>query len=152
MHLRLLGFVLGAVAGFDLAWARLTDPDVFHRMFALRSAMVYLLMGSAVAVAVVGSLLLRRHRAPLTAEVIDWQPARPTRSHIGGSVAFGLGWALSNSCPGPTAAQLGAGRVLAVAIAAGIAAGVALQPVLARRLERARRPDLLPTSTATEVL
>ena len=121
-------------------------------MFALRSATVYLLMGSAVAVAFVGSRLLRRHRAPLTGEVIDWRSARPTRNHIGGSVAFGVGWALSNSCPGPTAAQLGAGRVLAVAVAAGIAVGVALQPVLARRLERAPRAELVPTSTATEVL
>src|SRR5262249_31064070 len=145
-------FLIGIVVGFDFAWAGLTDPDAFHRMFALRSPTVYLLMGSAVAVAFAGSRLLRRRRAPLTGEVIDWQPSRPTRSHIGGSIAFGLGWALSNSCPGPTAAQLGAGRVLALAVGAGIAAGVAIQPALARHFARARQSEPVLTSPATEVL
>jgi hypothetical protein len=111
--MRPLGFVLGLVVGFDLAWARLTEPDVFHRMFALESATVYLLMGSAVAVAFAGSRLLRRR---------------------------------------PTAAQLGGGRVLAVAVAAGIAAGVALQPLLTRHFVRTRQANLVPTSPATEVL
>jgi uncharacterized membrane protein YedE/YeeE len=109
-------------------------------------------MGSAVAVAFVGARLLRGRRAPLTNELIDWRPSRPTRSHIVGSIAFGLGWALSNSCPGPTAAQLGAGRVLALAVGAGIAAGAAIQPMLVRHFAPARQSSVVPTSPATEVL
>src|SRR5437870_3694453 len=139
MKLRLSALALGVVTGFLFAWARLTEPDVFHRMFALRSAFVYLLMGSAVAVAFVGARLLRGRRALLTGERIDWRPTRPTRAHVGGGALFGVGWALSNACPGPTAAQLGAGRVLALAVAAGIVAGVRLQPALTRSFERWRQ-------------
>ena len=60
----------------------------------------------------------------------------PGRNHIVGSVLFGIGWGISEACPGPTAAQLGAGRVLALAVAAGVLAGVRLQPYLARASAR----------------
>jgi len=152
MKLRLAALVLGFVSGFDFAWARLTDPNTFHRMLALRSPTVYLLMGSAVAVAFAGTRLLRRRRALLTGERIDWRPTRPTRAHVVGGALFGVGWGVSNACPGPTAAQLGGGRVLALAVAAGIVAGVRLQPALARSSERWRQRELVPTHTATEVL
>jgi len=54
--------------------------------------------------------------------------------------------------PGPTAAQLGSGRVLAVAVAAGIADGVRLQPVLASALDRARRSPAPTVIQAADVL
>src|SRR5438105_13748922 len=138
MKLRLAALALGFVSGFDFAWARLTDPNTFHRMLALRSPTVYLLMGSAVAVAFAGTRLLRRRRALLTGERVDWRPTRPTRAHVVGGALFGVGWGVSNACPGPTAAQLGGGRVLALAVAAGIVAGVRVQPALARFVERLR--------------
>jgi uncharacterized membrane protein YedE/YeeE len=137
MKLRLAALTLGGVSGFILSWARMTDPRTFHTMLSLDSPRIYLLMGSAVAVAFVGARVLRGRRALLTGETINWAPARPTRSHVVGSVLFGIGWGISEACPGPTAAALGAGRVLALAVAAGILVGVKLQPVLARAAERA---------------
>ena len=139
MGLRLSALALGAVTGFVFAWARMTDPDTFHRMLALRSPTIYLLMASAVATAFIGSRLLRGRRALLTGERIAWSTTRPSRDHLLGSVLFGVGWAVSAACPGPTAAQLGAGRVLAVAVAAGVAAGVGLHPRLASAADRLRR-------------
>jgi uncharacterized membrane protein YedE/YeeE len=139
MQLRLAALVLGLVTGFVFGWARLTDPETFHRMLALRSADVYLLMGGAVAVIFVGARFLRGHRALVTREPIGWSSTRPTRSHLVGSTVFGVGWGVSAACPGPIAAQLGGGRVLTVALAAGVLVGVGLQPRLARAAERARR-------------
>jgi uncharacterized membrane protein YedE/YeeE len=136
MKLHLAALVLGVVSGFTVAWARMTDPRTFHAMLSLDSARIYLLMGSAVAVAFVGARLLRGRRALLTGEPINWAAARPTRNHIVGSVLFGIGWGISEACPGPTAAALGAGRVLALAVAAGILVGVKLQPSLARASKR----------------
>lgn len=136
MTLRLAAVVLGVVTGFTFSWARMTDPHTFHAMLSLDSPRIYLLMGSAVAVAFVGARLLCGRRALLTGEPINWATARPTRSHIVGSVLFGIGWGISEACPGPTAAALGAGRVLALAVAAGVLVGVKLQPALARAAER----------------
>jgi hypothetical protein len=137
MKLRLAALALGVLTGFTFGWARMTDPRTFHAMLSLDSPRIYLLMGSAVAVAFVGARLLRGRRALLTGEPINWAVARPTRSHIVGSVLFGIGWGISEACPGPIAAQLGAGRVLALAVAAGVLVGVRLQPSLARAAVRA---------------
>jgi uncharacterized membrane protein YedE/YeeE len=140
MKLRLAALGLGVVTGFVFAWARLTDPNSFHRMLSLDSPRIYLLMGAAVAVAFVGARLLRARRALLTGEPIGWSVSRPSRAHVGGSVLFGIGWGISDACPGPVAAQLGAGRVLVLAVAAGVLVGVRLQPRLARLPEQLRRP------------
>jgi uncharacterized membrane protein YedE/YeeE len=107
-------------------------------MLSLDSPRVYLLMGSAVAVAFVGARVVRGRPALLTGKPIDWRPARPTQSHLVGSVLFGIGWGITDACPGPTAAQLGAGRVFALAVAGGIVVGVWLQPAIVRAAERLR--------------
>jgi uncharacterized membrane protein YedE/YeeE len=138
MRLRLIALALGAVTGFVFAWARMTDPNTFHRMLSLQSPTIYLLMAAAVAVAFVGARLLRGRRALLSGEPIGWSATRPTRSHVLGSVLFGIGWGISDACPGPTAAQLGAGRLMALAVAAGVLAGVRLQPRLVAAAERWR--------------
>jgi hypothetical protein len=123
-------------------------------MLSLDSPRIYLLMGAAVAVAFVGARLLRGRRALLTAERIEWRSARPTRRHLIGSVLFGIGWGITDACPGPTAAQLGGGRALALAVAAGIVVGVRLQPALAGAvLARTRRAEeRTPMVAATDVL
>jgi uncharacterized membrane protein YedE/YeeE len=139
MKLRVSALALGVVTGFVFSWARLTDPETFRRMLSLDSADVYLLMGAAVAVAFVGARAVRGRHALLNGKPIDWRPTRPTRSHLVGSVLFGIGWGVTDACPGPTAAQLGGGRVLALAVAAGIIAGVWLQPALARVAENVKR-------------
>jgi uncharacterized protein len=154
MRLRLAALALGIVAGFVFGWARLTDPNTFYRMFTFRSPFVYLLMGSAVAIAFVGARILRGRRALFTGGRIDWRSARPTRSHIVGSVVFGVGWGLTEACPGPTAAQLGGGRIFALAVAAGVVIGVKLQPWLAQLPERRRHVASAQTNTipAADVL
>jgi uncharacterized membrane protein YedE/YeeE len=144
LKLRLAALGLGTVSGFVFAWARLTDPNTFHRMLTLDSPRVYLMMGAAVAVAFTGARLLRGRRALLTGERIDWSATPPTRSHVIGSVLFGIGWGISEACPGPTAAQLGAGRALALAVAAGVLVGVRLQPRLARAAGQGRRSAETP--------
>jgi uncharacterized membrane protein YedE/YeeE len=136
MKLRLAALVLGVVSGFTVSWARMTDPRTFHAMLTLDSPRIYLLMGSAVTVAFVGAHVLRGRRALLTGEPISWAGARPMRSHIFGSVLFGIGWGISEACPGPSAAALGGGRVLALVVAAGVLVGVKFQPALARASER----------------
>jgi uncharacterized protein len=154
MKLRFSALVLGIVTGFVFAWARLTDPNTFRRMLSLDSPRIYLLMGGAVAVAFVGARLLRGRPALITGERIDWRPGRPTRAHVIGSLLFGIGWGVTDACPGPTAAQLGGGRTFALAVAAGVIVGVRLQPWLARLPEQLRRraPVGATTIPASDVL
>lgn len=128
----------GVLFGFLLSWGQLTDPDVILRMLRLESAYVYLVMASGIAVGFVGVRLLRRFRfqAVLTGEPVSWPTVRPQRHHVAGSALFGLGWALSDACPGPVAAQLGQGLGWSLFTAAGVIAGV----LLFLRLERQHEP------------
>jgi uncharacterized membrane protein YedE/YeeE len=150
--LRLWALGLGVVTGFVFSWARLTDPETFRQMLSLDSPRVYLLMASAVAVAFVGARLARGRTARLNGEPIDWRPTRPTKAHLFGSALFGIGWGVTDACPGPTAAQLGGGRMLALAVAAGIVAGVWLQPALVRAAERLRHAAAVSGMQEADVL
>jgi uncharacterized membrane protein YedE/YeeE len=133
MNLRLTALICGAAFGFVLSWSRLTDPDVIASMLLLREMHVFLIMGSAVFTAAVGVRLLAQSRAFITGEVIAWTTRRVERRHIIGSMLFGAGWSVARTCPGPVAAMIGEGRVLGFVVAAGILAGVALQPYVVRR-------------------
>jgi uncharacterized protein len=144
-----LALVVGLALGFVFDWARLTDPETFHRMLTLESAYVYLLMGSAVAVAAPAVWRLRQRgwRAPLTGELVTWSDVPIGREHVGGGIIFGIGWAVSSSCPGPLVAQIGAGRLPALATLAGACCGIALRTALARRALRST-----PAGLAADVL
>lgn len=137
----------GVTFGFVLAWSRLSDPDVIRRALLLEEAYLYLLMATAVPVGFVGARLLRRARARavLTGELVSWSTARPDRGHVTGSVVFGAGWAVSASCPGPIAAQLGQGVFWSLFTMLGIVFGIRLflwrHESLASRRSRASVPS-----------
>ncbi len=140
----LVALALGAAFGFLLAWTRMSDPDAIRRMLLLEEAYLFLVFFGAVPVAFVGSRLVRRavRRSLVTREAISWQTARPQRRHVVGSVAFGAGWAVSSSCPGPIAAQLGQGMLWSLFTIAGIVVGIVLYS------RREARASAVPTRTA----
>ena len=135
---RLVAAVFGAGFGFVLAWAQLTDPDRIRQMLLLQDAHYYLMMGTAFAVGAAGTLMLRsRHaRTLLTGELVRVENPPLERRHITGSVLFGLGWAVTNACPGPIAAQLGQGLWWGALTFVGFLVGARLQGELAFRRER----------------
>lgn len=134
MKLRLVGLGFGALFGFTLGWAGLTDYDVIHDMLLLRHPDVFLLMGSAIVTGLVGSRILKAFRAKtlLTGEFVTWAKPRLTRDHIVGSILFGLGWSVACTCPGPVASQLGRGQFAALFTGAGLLGGAWLRDNLLR--------------------
>lgn len=135
MNVKLTGLLGGMTFGFMLSWARLTDPAVIREMLLLREAHVFLVMGSAIVVAASGVHLLRALavRTLVTGEPIRWSVQRPQRRHLVGSVLFGAGYSLAGTCPGPVAAMIGEGNLAGLAVAAGLFAGVTVQPALMRK-------------------
>jgi len=133
--MKTVGLLFGIGFGFVLGWSRLTDYDVIHAMLLLRQFEVFLMMGAAVATAAVVARLLRAlgARSLVGREPIAWSLTRPTRDHIIGSMVFGVGWAISGTCPGPVAAQLGRGQLAAVFTLVGVFSGVALYGIFKRR-------------------
>ncbi len=144
--------LFGVAFGFLISWGQFTDPDRLRDMLLLDDLYLYGMMAGAVAVAFAGSRLLRRRgaKALLTREPVNWETERPRRWHIAGAAIFGTGWAITDSCPAPIAAQLTQGVTWSLFTIAGVLIGIELY---LRRQERAvrveeRRPEgLAPASS-----
>lgn len=135
--------VLGAVFGFMISWGQFTDPDRIRAMLLLEDPYLYLMMATAVAIGTLGSRLLarRRARALVTGEPIRWERARPERRHYAGAVLFGLGWAVTDSCPAPVIGQLAQGVRWSLFTLAGILIGIEAYLRMQERPVRAGEPE-----------
>ncbi len=106
----------------------MTSPDVIREALLFEDSYLFLFFGSAVAVGALGLALLRRTgaRALLTGGPISWAREQPALRHIVGSLVFGIGWGVSDACPGPVATQVGQGIGWGLCTLAGIVLGVYL--------------------------
>jgi uncharacterized protein len=131
--------IVGVVFGLTLSWTGLISPDVIRSGLLFEDPYLMLVFAAALAVAFVGTQVLRltRPRALLTGERVEWAVESPQRRQLGGAALFGTGWAIAGACPGPVAAQLGQGVVWSLFTAIGVTIGIVLFLRLGRR---ARHP------------
>ena len=127
--------VFGALFGFALSRARVTDYDTIAGMFRLTDLHVVGVIGSAIATAAVGFWLLRRSGnrtasgQPIELRAKPWQMGA-----VWGGLTFGAGWALSGACPGTALAQVGEGKLAALFTVGGILGGTYLYGRVRSRL------------------
>jgi hypothetical protein len=122
----LAGAAVGVVFGFVLCWSGMADPSVIRHALLFEQSYLFLMFAAAVATASAGTALLRRRdrRAVLTGVPLTYARDAPHRRHVVGSVLFGIGWGVTDVCPGPVAAQIGQGIPWAVFTLAGVLGGV----------------------------
>jgi uncharacterized membrane protein YedE/YeeE len=120
MRSRLTGLAVGVVFGLVLSWSGMTAPDVIRSALLFEDSYLYLFFASAVGTAAIGLALLRR------AGRVAWTPERPERRHVVGSLIFGVGWGVSDACPGPIMTQIGQGIAWGLPLLAGVLLGVYL--------------------------
>jgi hydroxyacylglutathione hydrolase len=132
-----VGLLIGIGFGFLLAASRLNDYTVIHDMLLLREPDVFLLMGSAVAVAMPLLWLMERRqwKSPFGG------PVRLARAHVEprhvlGSVIFGAGWGITGACPGTALAMPFGGPALGVLVVAGMFVGQSVRERVAAREPR----------------
>jgi uncharacterized protein len=153
---RIAGGLIGVVFGAVLAWSGMTSPDVIRKGLLFQSSYLFLFFFGAVATAFVGLRLLKRKAPPalLTGEPIRWEPVKPERRHVAGSLLFGIGWGVSGACPGPIATQLGQGIVWGVPTTVGLVLGIVLfrrlQARSQRSPERAPAASVIPSPVAAD--
>ena len=123
--MKLLRFTLfGMAFGFVLSRARVTDYDTIAGMFRLAEFHLFGVIGSAIATAALGLWIIRKGGSrTLTGGPVEFS-AKPWRAGVlWGGLLFGAGWAITGACPGTALAQLGEGKLVALATIAGILAG-----------------------------
>lgn len=128
MRAKLAAVLLGIAFGATLCWSGMSNPDVIRGALLLEQSYLYFFFAAAVAVAAVGTELLRRARvrSPLSDAPLVFSRDRPARRHVVGSLLFGLGWGVADACPGPIATQIGQAMPWAACTLAGLVLGVAL--------------------------
>lgn len=117
-HLPYLFWGLGF--GFLISRAGATRFDYIRDMFLLRSPQLYFVIGGAIAVALPLFALLKSKAGGAR---LPWPHRRLTPGTLPGAALFGVGWAFTGTCPGPSVVQLGEGHAIALATVAGIFAG-----------------------------
>jgi hypothetical protein len=124
---RYLSLFFGMAFGFLIAAAGFNHYDTIHNMLLLRELDAYLLMGSAVAVAMPLLWLLERRRwkTPFGGP-LKIARYRMERKHVFGAMLFGTGWAIAGTCPVPALTMLASGSVLAVVVIGGFFLGIRL--------------------------
>ncbi|MFZ5472076.1 MAG: DUF6691 family protein [Myxococcota bacterium] len=114
MRNHLVAAGLGLSFGFALCFIGFTDFGQVRAMFALEDLRLLFTFAGGVGLSFAAFRVLQaRDASPLF-----------TPGTLPGAVLFGLGWALTGTCPGVVFAQLGEGRFYVLATLAGIALGM----------------------------
>ena len=141
----------GVLFGFLLVRLGAADPEAISGMFRLTDLHLVGVIGLAIAVNALGFWLLRRRKARAKGGAALAMAVKPmARGMLLGATLFGVGWALSGSCPGTTLAQVGTGQSGALLVFAGILGGAWLQQARARRVAAAALVRVAPAPPMQE--
>lgn len=125
---KLVGLLFGAGFGFVLAAANLHEYTTIHNMLSLEEFDVFFLMGSAIAVSLPLLWIFEKRRVKTAlAGTLSLSRSKPQRHHIVGGALFGIGWAVSGTCPAPALVMLASGAGLAIVTIAGLFIGLGLR-------------------------
>lgn len=133
-YLRFLA--LGVLFGVVLMKSQATSWFRIYEMFQFDSFHMYGIIGSAVAIGLVGVLLIKK----MGWKDFDGNPiqyADKNKSiprYLIGGIVFGLGWALSGACPGPMYVLLGSGFYLLLIVILGAVLGTFVYGLVRDRL------------------
>lgn len=111
--------------GFLIARAGAVRFDYIRDMFLLKDIQLYGVIGGAIATALPLFWWVEKRAKAKDPRFtgLKWPHRRLTPGTLPGAAIFGLGWALTGTCPGPAAVQLGQGHWVALATIAGALIG-----------------------------
>jgi len=103
--------VIGIFFGIVLFKSEAASWFRIYEMFQFDSFHMYGIIGSALAIGVLGIQLIKRFNIKsFYGEKIAFDPKeKGFKRYLVGGIFFGLGWALAGACPGPIFTLLGAG-------------------------------------------
>ena len=129
----LVTLLAGALFGFGLSIATMTQPEVVLGFLQFKDWGLMLVMGGAAGLALLAYKgFVRWFKRPLLGGQFLTQPALWNRQTLLGSAIFGIGWGLSGVCPGPAIAALGTGNTEVLWALAGTVLGALAQGLTAR--------------------
>lgn len=128
--------IIGIIFGIVMFKSEAASWFRIYEMFQFQSFHMYGIIGSALALGVLGTYLIKKYKLrSLDGTPIQFTPKEKSFSrYIYGGVIFGLGWALAGSCPGPIYTLIGAGYISILVVLLGALLGTFLYGVLRDKL------------------
>jgi uncharacterized protein len=107
--------ILGLWLGFSLSRMGFSDYGEIYKMFTLADPRLYLSYLVAIPFVAVGLFSLKKGR--------NWPEISLQKGTVPGSIIFGIGWALTGSCPAVALVQFGEGYLPALITIIGLLTG-----------------------------
>ena len=107
----LVGLLFGIVfvKAEVISWFRIQE------MFRLQSFHMYGIIGSAILVAMISVLIIKKLKIKtIYGEPITFHKKTFSKGQVYGGLIFGFGWAITGACPGPLYAQIGTGATAVI--------------------------------------
>lgn len=132
----LTSFLSGGLFGLGLLVSGMTDTAKVQGWLDLGGAwdptLAFVLGGAVLPMMLAWRIAARRRRA-LSGEPIPEMPEQRLDARlVGGSILFGLGWAMAGFCPGPALAVVGWAGLPAVVFTLAMVGGMIAWPRLQR--------------------
>lgn len=120
-----LALLMGVLFGFLMSRAGATTYDYHAKMFLFIDFQLMQVIGTAVVVASMGVFLLKKYqiRSITTGDEVDFVKKPYTQGLVTGAFLFGIGWAMTASCPGTVPAMIGEGKIGAIFVLLGLLLG-----------------------------
>jgi hypothetical protein len=123
--------IIGILFGIVFIKAEIFSWYRIQEMFRLQEFHMYGVIGSAVIVGLISIQLIKRFNIKtISGEKVILQDKKFNKGQIFGGLIFGLGWALTGSCPGPMFVQVGAGFTVVFVVLLSAIAGTWLYGLL----------------------
>ncbi len=118
-------FAVGIFFGIVLTKSELISWYRIYEMFHFEAFHLYGVMGSAVALGITGTVLMKKWKMKsVEGQTIQFTPKnRSVARYLLGGVIFGLGWAMVGACPGPIYILIGYGYSVIVVVLLSALAG-----------------------------
>lgn len=134
-HLKIL--LMGAFFGVLLTKSQVISWFKIRDMFYFREPDLYLIIGSAVATAMLSLYLIRKTGVRnMDGTVPEIPEKKADKGKLYGGFIFGVGWFIAGTCPGPIYAQIGTGEFFALFTLAGALLGALAFSLVGSRLPR----------------
>ncbi len=148
MSRMIAGALAGGVFGAGLFVSGMTDTLAVQGwldVFGAWDPTLAFVMGGAILPMAVAWRIAAQRRAPVLGGAFPGPARRDIDLHlIGGSVLFGMGWALVGLCPGPALASLSYGGWQGLVFLAAMAAGIAMAAPIRARNSHEVNMDIRP--------
>ena len=114
---------VGIFFGIVFVKAEIVSWFRIQEMFRLASFHMYRVIGTAVVVATISTLIIKQFKIKtIQGEEVIFSERPFNKGNIIGGLCFGLGWAMTGACPGPMYGLIGSGfPVFVVALLSAVA-------------------------------